>query len=134
MTCLQHSDGLLVLQGSHFPFLFYEWAFNTFPFLIVWPIIISCKFLFLLNATNGLFWNVSCNSRLIWRTFQCFLILLHITGSFPLKGIRQGILTLKYLIFFFKKKSLFSQYCLPYLFGISRCFLCILFLWSFVSV
>ena len=30
--------------------------------------------------------------------------------------------------------SLFGQCCLPYLFGCSRCFLFILFLWSFVSV
>ena len=41
--------------------------------------------------------------------------------------------SLHYLFLFFVT-SLFDQYCLPHLFGMSRCPLCILFLWIFVSV
>ena len=53
MTCLQHNGGLFALQGSYFSFLFSNCLLNTSPILIVWLPIISCKFLFLLNATNA---------------------------------------------------------------------------------
>ena len=62
-------------------------------YFLIYPVI-SCKFLFLLNATNELFWNVSRNSWFIWRTFQYLFKTLRIFGSFPLYVIRQGIISL----------------------------------------
>ena len=81
------------IMGSFRPFLS-KWVLNTFPFLIVWPAINSCKFLWLLNATNGLFWNISRNSAFTWTTFQYLLRILRIIVSFLLCDIKQGILFL----------------------------------------
>ena len=71
----------------------------------------------LLNARKRLFWNVSCNLNFIWRTLQCLFLILGIIGSFLFYGFRQGI----FMIFIFFLVSLFDQYCLSYLFNLSRC-------------
>ena len=71
----------------------------------------------LLNARKRLFWNVSCNLNFIWRTLQCLFLILGIIGSFLFYGFRQGI----FMIFIFFLVSLFDQYCLSYLFSLSRC-------------
>ena len=71
----------------------------------------------LLNARKRLFWNVSCNLNFIWRTLQCLFLILGIIGSFLFYSFRQGI----FMIFIFFLVSLFDQYCLSYLFSLSRC-------------
>ena len=71
----------------------------------------------LLNARKRLFWIVSCNLNFIWRTLQCLFLILGIIGSFLFYGFRQGI----FMIFIFFLVSLFDQYCLSYLFSLSRC-------------
>ena len=71
----------------------------------------------LLNARKRLFWNVSCNLNFIWRTLQCLFLILGIIGSFLFYGFRQGI----FMIFIFFLVSFFDQYCLSYLFSLSRC-------------
>ena len=85
MTYLQHSHSLLVLQGSHFPFLFFFMGFKHFS---IFDCVTSYNFLwvlFLLNATSRLFWNVSYNFGFIWRIFQCLLIILWILEVFYYK-------------------------------------------------
>ena len=108
-----------------------KWVLNT-PFLVAWLPILSCKFLLLLNVTNGLFWNASHNSGFIWRILQRLFIIWRIVWSFLLY-VRQGMLS------FFLSKSfrsvlstlsirslkLISSYPLSmnFCFSINQCFL-----------
>ena len=129
MTCLQHSNGLLRLQGSQLRFLFFDWVLKTFPFLIVWLPIISCKFLFLFSATNAFFWDVSCNCGFIWWT-QCLVITLHIIRSFLLQVVRQDYFFLKSFwsilrtlsIWSFKMFSLYPL-SMKFCFSVAQCFI-----------
>ena len=49
-TCVQHSNGLGVLQGIEFPLSLVRFLSTTFPCLTVWPPLISWRFLLPLNA------------------------------------------------------------------------------------
>ena len=79
ITCLQHNDGLLVLQGSHFPSLLFEWALNAFLFLIVLPPIISCEFFIYIYIQETL--------KVIWQGLRFTLL----REKLVLKSVRVNV-------------------------------------------
>ena len=97
-TCVQHSDGLVELQGIEFPFSLVRFFLKTFPCLTVWPPIISWRFLLRLNAIIGVSLNTRWNSVFICKIFQFLFTILDMLGSVLLYVIDSGILFL--LLFF----------------------------------
>ena len=77
--CAQHSDGLVKLQGTDFPFCLCRLLLKTFPCLTVWPPTISWRFLLSLNATIDLVWNTPSNWMFICKIFQFLFKILDIT-------------------------------------------------------
>ena len=91
---MQHSDGLVKLQGTEFPFSLVRFFLKTFPCLTVWPPIISWRFLLRLNAIIGVSLNTRWNSVFICKIFQFLFTILDMLGSVLLYVIDSGILFL----------------------------------------
>ena len=96
-TCVQHSDGLVELQGIKFPFSLARFFLKTFPGLTVWPAIIFWRFLLRLNAIIGVALNTPWNSVFIYKIFKFLFTTLDMLGSVLLYDIDSGIL---FLLFF----------------------------------
>ena len=91
---MQHSDGLVQLQGIEFLFSLVRSFLKTFPCLTVWAPIISWRFLIHLNAIIGVSLNTQWNLVFICKTFQFLFTILDMLGSVLLYVIDRGILLL----------------------------------------
>ena len=91
-TCVQHSDGLVELQGTDFPFSLTRFFLKTFPCLTVWPPIIYWKFLLCLSAIIGVVCNAPWNWAFICKIFQFLFTILDTLGSVLLYVIDSEIL------------------------------------------
>ena len=95
--CVQHSDGLVELQGIGFLFSLARSLLKTFPDLNVWLSIICWRLLLRLNAIIGVAWNILWNSEFICKIFQFLFSNLEMLGSVLLCVIDSRIL---FLLFF----------------------------------
>ena len=91
-TCVQYSDGLVELQDIDFPFSLTRFFLKSFPYLKVWPPIVSWSFFLHLNSIIGVAWNTPWNWVLVCLIFQFLFTILDMLGSVPLYVINSGIL------------------------------------------
>ena len=96
-TCVQHTNGLVKLQGKGFLFSVTRFFIKTFPCLTVWPPIISWRFLLCLNVIISAAWDTLWNSAFICKIFQFLFTILDMLWSVLLYVIDSGIL---FLLFF----------------------------------
>ena len=115
-TYLQHIFPAFDLNGVHLPSFKVFKSFLTFPLGIQCVPIISCMFLFRLDAATGSILKISLRFLFICKMFQFFLMVLVIIGRNRLYVITRGIC----LIFFCLSFSVIRSILLSRLI-LSRC-------------